>query len=461
MGIVVGMKQHASPSQITTADRCMRKWYFESCLGMRSPDSPGALLGSHVHHLVERRLGNRLWDVAAPATKEWRELQAKAAYIKASHIKFDLALTVARRLLVAATERFAIDVLERGRIEVPFVLSRPTLKLPLHGRADLVLPDFVLDWKTTSDLGYLKKPEEFRTDNQVLIYGEAFDLPFVHVYAETRALRTHVQITQLSREERAKNFLRIEDTVARMVDVRTEAGGQWRKVEGNLAACSDFGGCPFRGRCSNRQKEVTMDFAARRAELAAKGIPTIYTTAVVPQAAAPAVEEQPRVNPPEAARIPAPLPEPPPLAASTPVAPIAEQPADVKASKKAAKTAASKPASETVPLDSAQGSGLTSPTRALYIGCLPVGELVTNGSEWLAPFAASAAKLLDVTYWTEPDFGKGAAAVHAMVYAAATAGELPAALYLDRRDRLAESVIELLVPFYRDGGKGLVVQKVG
>ena len=452
------MKDYASPSQITTADACVRKWYFEACLGYSTPDSPGALLGSHAHHLMERRLGLRLWDVAAPKTKEWQELQRKAAYIKATHIKFELVLSVARRLLAAATEHFAIDALERGRIEVGFLLQRPTLRLPLKGRADLVLPDFVLDWKTTSSLGYLKKPEEFKHDNQVLIYGEAFDLPFVHVYAETKGLRTHVQTTWLTKAERSKNFLRIEAKVAKMVDVREDAQGQWRKVQGNLSACSKFGGCPHRSRCFSREKEITMDFAARRAELAAKGIATTFVTAAVPAAAEPAADTPARVNPPEAARIPAPPPEPSPVAQAAPVAPAVEVPAD---SKKAGKKAASKATSAPTALDSEQGEHLTLPAMALYIGCLPVGEDVTNGAEWLAPFAAAAAKLLGVTYWTEPDFGKGAAAVHAMVYQAAAAGDLPRKLYLDRRDRLAESVIELLVPFYRNGGKGSVVQKVG
>jgi hypothetical protein len=451
------MKDHASPSQITTADRCLRKWFLESVKGIRTPDTPGPVLGSHVHYLLERRLQHKQWDKEAPATSEWKKLQAKAAYINAKHIDFPFALGLAKRLLGAAIEHLPLAELEGGRIEVPFRLTRPTLRLPLVGRADLVMPGWVLDWKTTSSLNYLKKPEEFAADAQVLTYGEAFNLPFIHVYVQTKGLAlTHVEKTELSPEVRAKNFLKIEATIGAMVDVVADAKDDWRKVPGNLDACKDFGGCPHRARCANKTQEVVMDFASRRAQLAAAG--AVVKIAEPSDLPAPGMGDLPRINPPEAAKIPAPAPGAPPAAPGT--LPVS---AAVQAPPKAGKKAAAAKASQTAPLDS-QGDYLltpSEPTRTLYIGCLPVNEHVVMGADLLAPYAAAAAKLFHVAHWTQVEFGKAAAAIQGQLFMDMEAGRMPQALYLDRRDQLAERAVELLIPYYADGGKGRVIQKVG
>ena len=420
------MNHKVSPSQIAEARRCLRSWWWQSVKGYRKPDTAATAFGSEVHANIEDRILNGYWGDDTAARK----------------------CAVEAHNALSGTVRMP-DTRQGDLVEADWSLPSTYYPLESRGRIDLVMPheNVIVDWKTTSSKAWIKTPETLASDPQVIMYTDALvgagvvQLPvqFMHVYTLTKGgnealiVRTKVDAQTLSIGRKG-----IVDTMQKMVDVLHMNDPYFEDVPANILACGDFGGCFHRERCFGQSVKLEGEenmgsfaevLAARRA--AQSGTPSQAPAACVPVAAS-------GVNPPDA-----------------PVAQVVaqvEQPTPAKATK--SKRGKSLP-------DMPQDDGVLYYTPkagdSLLIGAMPLvwdGEAHGPdawllGDVWLAQFAQQAAETLKVAHWAIADYGKGKAAVTALVADACRRGDVPRYLILDRRNPLADAVCEVLIPHYR------------
>ncbi len=225
-----------SPSQIATADRCLRRWWWQSVKGFKSPPTAATEFGGAVHTAIEGRILNGEWPVGLDPEVSKR---AQAAY-------------------VALVEH--LNGVQDSRAEVELAWELPSGVLPSRGRIDLVLPvrNKVVDWKTTSSLSYAKTEEELVHDPQVVLYVRAMvdagliTLPceFLHVYTVTKGrANTRVVSTRVTADSLTLGQYKLDGTMRRMVKVLTTPNCTREDVPANPLACQDFGGCPHYERC--------------------------------------------------------------------------------------------------------------------------------------------------------------------------------------------------------------------
>lgn len=396
-----------SPSQITAARGCLRRWWWQSIKGFKSPPTPATEFGGKVHASLESRIMYGSWppiaekEVLACAEKAWQALQAN------NGLRGD------------------------AEVEGEWSITDSDYVLPASGRFDLFLPhdNLIVDWKTTSDLRYAKTQDQQLEDPQVLLYVDALHragkltLParFAHVYTVTRG-KPLAQYREVVIDEEQLSIGRkgINATMQQMADhVDTQ---DFQKVPANLMACKDFGGCPHWGRCFGKEnkKEEKMPedvFASRRAQ---KGM----------------------INPPESA--------PPAKVEWSASAQMDPQPCVPAESKQRPGTVAA--------VTEAINTAYKPEPRVLLVGCAPlVGasdyELF---DPWVLPFVAQVQEQLKVPHWGLADYGKGKVAIVAAVAQAALRGDVPKRMIVDRRSALGDACVEVLLPFY-----DLVISKLG
>ena len=88
----------------------------------------------------------------------------------------------------------------------------------------------------------------------------------------------------------------------------------------------------------------------------------------------------------------------------------------------------------------------------LLVGAVPMfgGGQWQHFDQWVQPMVEQACENLKVPHWTVADFGKGKAAIVALVAAAVKAGKLPTHLIIDRRSTLGDAACEVLTAHYRN-----------
>ena len=398
------MKRHrVSPSQITTARACMRRWWWQSIKGFKSPPTASTIFGGKVHEALEHFLQHDDWPADLDPEVRARAEPAWNALIK------EIGLPLDRFEVEGAWENFA------------------DYALPASGRFDLLLQDrnAVVDWKTTSDLKWAKSEQERQDDPQVIMYLDALvregklTLPatFHHVYTVTKGKPSaQVRTTVIDASQLSIGRDAINQTL-RQMDAFVDTD-DFTQVPANLLACRDFGGCPHFERCFPQTKDKNMSTSE---------INDVFSR-----------RKKGMVNPPESAKPEAPMP-----AACVPTPAIAA-------------------GSESVVLFPDENSTKVLPQapvqRVLFLGCAPLvaSEACVLFDEWVQPFVAQAQERLKVPYWGLADFGKGKAAIVAGVAEAAGRGELPTRLVVDRRSALGDACAEILIPHY-----DLVVCKLG
>ena len=428
-----------SPSQITEADRCLRRWWWQSVKGFRKPDTASTVFGSNVHAALEARVLNG----AYPAGVSQDVLDCAVA-------AYDALGTVLHRAP-------SVDLGDEVEMEwsLPAGYQYP---LESRGRIDMVLPSeaTILDWKTTSSLKWAKTAETLAEDPQVIMYTDAalaagvmrLPVTFLHVYTQTKGKpAAQVVRTMVTAESLSVGQARMRRTMQRMAAVLEEDRAP-DEVEANILACGDYGGCPHRERCFGQAAEEEQDmnvFEKLAARRAAQGV---QAEGINPPDVAPTPVAD--TSPPAAWQAPA-EPVKDPAACVPTVAPPQDPP---KATKAKAKAPVIHAGSSDVLLAKLHAK----PGRMLLVGAFPLvhdGEPYgpdgwTLADEWLAPFAAQAAESLRVAHWTVAEYGKGKGAVVALVAEACRQGNVPQNLILDRRSQLADAVYEVLVPHFRN-----------
>ena len=400
-----------SPSQISNFRDCPRKWWYASIAKIPYPQHPSAALGERVHKILEMSTAAKSRPGSTTTVSE-NTPQKEVLVAQAAWDAIDA-------FLLQRTGRSLVD--REAQIEEAWELPQGApLTLAARGRADLVLPDFIVDWKTTSDLRWAKSAKELRSDPQVLMYSAALDpdepvRDFVHVYTRTRnSPAARVVHTPIDRFMREQGLIALDKHVAAMAGCAS--AGAAEEVEPNTDACSRYGGCPFALRCMGRPKGVgsmskSDPFAARRAVNVNPTQPNEPPSETFRQMIAGDVPNIPRSSGPF---VPQPPPEP-------------EAEAQVR--------------------------------RVLYLGCAPQRGSRTPSvwfDEWVAPLTAQAAESQSVPHYSCADYGQGKAALLALVTAKAQAGDIPQSLIVDRRLPAADACVEVLLPHYN-----VVIGKLG
>ncbi len=184
-----------SPSQISTAEECWRKWGFAYIQGKREPGGRGAAFGGVVHERHEAYLEHgtvpdraETWTFRAYLEAEARQgvyhgrsgqaLQAQAVIANTSDAQLDKQMFPGKVALNMMPQGI-YPAPGTGEVEKHFVYKR-TPKIWYQGMIDWHVYDApsrrlkVIDHKTSSDPGkYGLTDETMRTNKQVLIYARA------------------------------------------------------------------------------------------------------------------------------------------------------------------------------------------------------------------------------------------------------------------------------------------------
>lgn len=246
-----------SPSQLKTADDCLRKWWFDKISNLPQPPPSEAMKrGTRVHALLEKWL---LTSVRAGywfmSDAQWQSVIMIGYTARMSAI--ELGMAKAARGWVSTT----VD-LTTAKAEGKFTID--TYAAPLLGIIDVIDANGVTDYKTTRDYKWIPSEEELRADPQCVSYMRYWfesvegspggDGRYQHIYmnSSTGGVRAPLSF-DVSYEENESRFRILEDKVAVLkhystainsTDVPHDAG----------AACDKWGGCPYQNNCSAYRK---------------------------------------------------------------------------------------------------------------------------------------------------------------------------------------------------------------
>lgn len=259
--------QHTySASQVETFLLCRRKWAFTKIAKLRYPDKPSAALGTAVHSQLEGYLQGEPLDFARPD---------EAGYIAAAGVHLlpepgAPGMHIEKGFDFSST-RTRFRWLGRKDLQVDDTCIFPAD--PENPDAELGGVPGVSDHKSTSGIGWAKKPEDLEFDVQANLYGydllsssasDAGDL--IWTYYQTKggkkAKRTHLRVLRPHVE---RMFGLIEDVALEMAEL--EKAGPWvppgdpalaeyvNTITANPSACTAFGGCEHQHVCELTLKE--------------------------------------------------------------------------------------------------------------------------------------------------------------------------------------------------------------
>jgi RecB family exonuclease len=245
-----------SASQISNYRDCARKWWYQSILGLQTPQNASAALGEAVHAQLEAYLNDG--DYPDTAKTAGRIAEAGLNLLPAPG-------TVFTEVPMHGTDR---NKKEPGADDVPLPGAMPRLfvaGMPVNGYIDVldVSADspVVLDHKTTGDLKWAKTEADLREDVQMVLYGSyALDVvASMGVQADTVTAGHIVYLTKgaplakatkvtLTRDHLALERKKIAETVEEMkVSAKARTPDA---VTGEPSSCSKFGGCHFKDKCA-------------------------------------------------------------------------------------------------------------------------------------------------------------------------------------------------------------------
>lgn len=235
--------KRVSPSQINSYNDCPRLWWYQSVLGLETPQRDSAALGEAVHAQLEAYMDKGTLP----------DESTEAGSIAASGI----SLLPEPETCWTELKMHDDDIHFRWP---PVVLSG----IPVSGYIDLcditVTPPLVLDHKTTSDLKWAKTEEELLCDPQMILYGsfvlgacDKQDIPTEEVetghvvYLTRGARRARKTTVVLTREHLAREREKLEVTVDKMKVLALVRSPD--EVPGEPNSCNNYGGCHFRDKC--------------------------------------------------------------------------------------------------------------------------------------------------------------------------------------------------------------------
>jgi RecB family exonuclease len=234
--VVDGELLKVSASQITTFARCGRRWWFEKVLGERQESTGAQNLGTAIHSQME-------------AWIQEGTLPPHPGAFAATKLRRDDGTLV---LPAPKTPGVLVEAaLEEPEIYADGVRYRGFIDLTIPGKQIEII-----DYKSCRSFSYIKTPEQLRKDVQVGSYGfwahkrfpEAESLRVSHVYILSRGKSARVVEAQATWDDVNAVWEVIRAAVRDMR--RTAKIKDFRDVEPNFDACSDYGGCPYASKCT-------------------------------------------------------------------------------------------------------------------------------------------------------------------------------------------------------------------
>lgn len=238
---------HVSASAIQCFHDCERKFFDRYVLKEREPGTDATDLGTAIHDVLESYV--RDGKAIDQDTPEGRIAAGALPYIPAPN-----------------TPSIACEI---SLDELPL---RDPCALPFKGFIDLLdtrgaIP-VLTDYKTSSNLKkYAKKPEELKTNLQLVIYAaHVFDnypcdvLELRHIYLQTKGETGGVclEVKALITREEAKAFF--DNNVRPVVKAMLEASqSKASTLKKNMSFCFSYGqACSAWASCSNPNREVQL-----------------------------------------------------------------------------------------------------------------------------------------------------------------------------------------------------------
>ena len=304
-----------SASQVKTFRECQRKWGWDKIDGIKSPPNKFAELGIKVHEVLEKWLR----DGIAPDTST---IEGAIAHSGIQHLPSPGTARVEQESMVVTEQAdYAVRVDYAHMVQPEDLALRGWDALVRDSRRALPV---VGDHKTTGDTKYAKREAELRHDEQVGLYGQAVvdetgadEVGFEWIYYQTKGDHRRSKPVRLvaSREEIAEIVRGLDETALEM-DVARATATTALDLPPTAAACEMYGGCFYREKCSLTAAERMRSYMAQETwaekmkrqqaekRAAAEAAPEVVEETSPPAKAA----SKPRgVNPPEAAKTPAPV----------------------------------------------------------------------------------------------------------------------------------------------------------
>lgn len=258
-----------SATQIKAYRRCPRRWYYGWVKRVQQPKGDALIDGILMHAAIELYLldkGN-LWPspelVRARALEGERDAEVRDA-IKArdnAHVEHLIDCASAVEPHITRERPYPAEWVERS-------IDYPVLEdVRARGRMDLVEPYSkdrarITDWKSISDWKWMPTEDELVHDPQTLLYANdvfrATDTDWVwvrYVYISKTQREARKVAFSVRRSEHEERWPTIVDTVEAQRRLARDVDDP-EQVPANERACDDYGGCPFRDRCSVGQPSL-------------------------------------------------------------------------------------------------------------------------------------------------------------------------------------------------------------
>lgn len=283
-----------SASQIETWDSCRRKWWFSKPQKMPELDKGFQIYGNVIHSVADRffaadDLGYDVktkkpvnlfpdgWEISCDRTNPKKVLGTVTPQEQAQI-----------KLLVKRAIEEGIWVRMPGREAEASFFRKVSDRIAIIGYIDLLLPDEVVDHKSTKNMRYAKSGEDLLTNTQMLVYAwecneraKEKGLKIDGVNArhnifskdpKNPVVKAVVTPRKITLAEIEAFWVTVKERAVEMRKLKRAGIAQenWSAVKGpdDKATCEAYGGCAFQGICNKR--ETPIQYRAR-IELAQKG----------------------------------------------------------------------------------------------------------------------------------------------------------------------------------------------
>ena len=265
-----------SPSDLETADLCLRKYWFKKVLKISEIMKGSAALGTGLHGAVERYL--RADDLGNDPDGDPVNLYPSGWFIITERDGQTMTLSPAEQELVNKLVEKAIEeghlVREPGRkVEFKWRLDAPGFEdlVVLNGKIDVLAGAKVTDHKTVKSMRWAKSANELGNSIQMNLYGlvaihEALkageprpdEVTFSHVAyckdPEDLRVRTTTKVKPVV-EVADFYTAKVSPLLSKMLAVqRTKKWHELPDPDNRAKACNAFGGCSFIPICSGQEK---------------------------------------------------------------------------------------------------------------------------------------------------------------------------------------------------------------
>ncbi len=251
--VVDGVLRYSSPSTLTTSDPasdggCLRKAWYQVILGIRSPTSKSQQTGTDMHAEIEEYLKT--------GEKKLGPLAMSGFYMIPQPGPDLLVEKAICETLDTATVR-AAGVPIVGFIDLVHARGTNQGGTSIEDVLDPRNTVEVLDWKTTSDVRWIKSAAQIGAAIPMVAYGKwvitvapsTEHVRLSHCYFVTRGSARPRKVTlRVLPEQIEKNWEHVEGTARSLKHAVAESNPD--RVPANLRACDKYGGCPAREVCS-------------------------------------------------------------------------------------------------------------------------------------------------------------------------------------------------------------------